>query len=170
MKSKLQKGFTLIELMVVIAVIAILVSIIMISVAYARNKSKDAIVKQEFREMEKLLILDYGETGSYANFQPNMWMSDSNDCVTGLTTSSNYSAKAIEICNILIKNTNGSFLMGSNGPYGSQRYSIQTTLYELRNIPFPGASVDYCVGYSGIYYGPSFNNNNSTQKGCLNNP
>jgi len=67
-KIKKQKfdGFTIIELIVVIAIIAVLSSIVFFSVNKYIQRAKDAKVKNDFREIEKAAILDYIKCGNWA--------------------------------------------------------------------------------------------------------
>jgi prepilin-type N-terminal cleavage/methylation domain-containing protein len=60
------KGFTLIELLVVIAIIGLLSSVVLASLNSARNKAKDAAVKQSFNQIEKAAQMDYNDNGNYA--------------------------------------------------------------------------------------------------------
>lgn len=65
MISKQDKGFTLIELLVVIAIIGILSSIVLASLNTARNKGRDAAIKQTMSQMRSAAELSYAITGSY---------------------------------------------------------------------------------------------------------
>lgn len=64
MKHK-NKGFTLIELLVVISIIAVLSSVVMASVASAREKAKVAAFSQNLREFSKALGIYKLDTGFY---------------------------------------------------------------------------------------------------------
>jgi prepilin-type N-terminal cleavage/methylation domain-containing protein len=57
MKSNIQKGFTLIELMVVISIVTLLSSIVFASVNIAHSKAIDARKKVEVAQVEKALLL-----------------------------------------------------------------------------------------------------------------
>jgi prepilin-type N-terminal cleavage/methylation domain-containing protein len=64
--TKSRKGFTLIELMVVIAIIAVLSTIIMSNLAKARSKARDAKRIEQFKEMQKAFALyAFDHNGSY---------------------------------------------------------------------------------------------------------
>ncbi len=69
----LRKGFTLIELLVVIAIIGLLSSVVLASLNTARGKARDAIRKQEMREIQSALNLYYSDFGSYPLPNPGSW-------------------------------------------------------------------------------------------------
>lgn len=62
---KNHKGFTLIELMVVIAIIVILSGIILTFLISARNKSRDSAVQQELSHLRTQANLYLADNGSY---------------------------------------------------------------------------------------------------------
>lgn len=49
---KYKKGFTLLELLVIIAIIGILSSVILVFLSSARNKAKDSAIKQELNHLK----------------------------------------------------------------------------------------------------------------------
>ncbi|MEI7424687.1 MAG: prepilin-type N-terminal cleavage/methylation domain-containing protein, partial [Candidatus Staskawiczbacteria bacterium] len=61
--QKSKSGFTIIELIVVIAIIAILAAIVMVNVTQYINKSKDASVKVTMNEYVKKIIITIADTG-----------------------------------------------------------------------------------------------------------
>jgi type II secretion system protein G len=65
MFKKTNKGFTLIELMVTIAIIGILSSIVMISVQSAKQQSKDAKRVSDINSIKLALNLFYNDKGYY---------------------------------------------------------------------------------------------------------
>lgn len=62
---KKQVGFTLIEILVVIAIIAILVAFISSNFLGARQRAKDVKKKAEFRQVKNALRLYYNDYNSY---------------------------------------------------------------------------------------------------------
>jgi len=61
------KGFTIIELIVVIAIIAVLAGIVLVNVQGYTNKAKDASMKSAIKQMYTLAQTVYEQTGSYLN-------------------------------------------------------------------------------------------------------
>lgn len=62
---KLRAGFTLIEILVVIAIIGILSSVIIASLNTARERARNASYLVQIREYQKALALYYTNQGSY---------------------------------------------------------------------------------------------------------
>jgi len=65
MKSPKNKGFTIIELIVVIAIIAVLAGIVMTNVSRYINKSKEARAIADAQNISKALSLFYVQYGDY---------------------------------------------------------------------------------------------------------
>lgn len=63
--SSQKRGFTLIELLVVIAIIGILAAIILVALNAARQKSKDARIKSDFRQIRSIAEAYYADKNSY---------------------------------------------------------------------------------------------------------
>lgn len=167
-----QAGFTLLELLVVIAVIGLLAGVVLIVVGNARNKAKDVAVIKSIKQFEILLQQEYTDTGSYAGLQgiaTTFYTPDDCDTVFGVSQS-RYATDATNVCKNILENTYAFTLGHLRFNQLSQKYSISTSL----NTPiyYYGYPLghDYCVGSSGTFNGSSMLNNNQTKKGCLNNP
>lgn len=65
MARRQAKGFTLVELLVVLAIIALLVSIAAPRYFKSVEKSKEAVLKQDLSTMRDALDKYYGDTGKY---------------------------------------------------------------------------------------------------------
>ena len=63
--NKKQKGFTLIEILVVIAIIGILATIVLTSLGTARQKASDAKVQAQLSSMRSQAELFFGDNGNY---------------------------------------------------------------------------------------------------------
>jgi prepilin-type N-terminal cleavage/methylation domain-containing protein len=63
-----QKGFTIIELIVVIAIIAVLAAIVLVNVTQYINKGKDAAAQGNLDTMLTDAAIFYANSGSYAGF------------------------------------------------------------------------------------------------------
>ncbi|MDQ3089851.1 MAG: type II secretion system GspH family protein [bacterium] len=165
-------GFTLIELMVVIAIIGLLSSVVLASLARARLKGRDSKIIQEVNQLRTLLELEHSESASYANLQPQTWFPSS---ACNSVFSGTYTLKTREICASIVANSSDDFagpnnrlFMGINSTAGTTatKYSVMAYL--------PGAAVFYCVGSSGknsktttsaVYTASGF-----LQPGCYSNP
>ncbi|TDX53035.1 type IV pilin protein [Orenia marismortui] len=63
--QKKEEGFTLIELMIVVAIIGILASIAVPKFAGVRNKAKVSAVQGDFKAIQSALSIYYTEKGAY---------------------------------------------------------------------------------------------------------
>jgi len=64
-----KNGFTLIELLVVIAIIGILSAVVLASLNSARNRSKDAKIKEELHQVRSEAEIYHGTYNSYRENQ-----------------------------------------------------------------------------------------------------
>ena len=65
-KLKSMLGFTLIEIMVVVSIIALLSSVVLSALSGARSKSNNSAVKQDLLNVRSEIQIIFSETGSYA--------------------------------------------------------------------------------------------------------
>lgn len=144
------KGFTLIELMVVIAIMGILSAVIFAVVKNTKDKAKTSAIYSSMLEFQKLLEIEYSETGSYANLQysgPDPF----NAWIPNTPCSSSFSGpnaqKARDICNIIVTNSTPSIwgdgwkFFAGNGIDVNSKYSIMANLPNGQFL---------CIGNSGI--------------------
>lgn len=159
-------GFTLIELLVVVAIIGTLASVVLVNLNDSRKKGKDGAIKSQLKEFEKLLVLEYEESGSYANLQPDTWFPDT-PCNSAF--SGNHAVQARDMCAKLVA------LAGSWGGWGNP-YSFylgnitsNADKYSMM-VPLNSKEAFFCVGSSGS----SDTENGETfifsATGCYDNP
>lgn len=175
-KRHLNQGFTLLELLVVVAIIGLLTSIIVASLDSSRTKAKDSLIMSELRQFETLLGLEYSESKNYAKLQTTggSFVTSNSGCDTAFPappTGSIYYAKAREICKVVIFNsphytdgTSWGFIADTVTNMGvpqDDKYSIMATI----NDSPPGIGTYFCIGMSGTSTGTSFGG-----KGCWSNP
>lgn len=65
---KKNKGFTIIELIVVIAVISVLASIVMVNVGKYKNNSRDGAIKTEMSQIRQAAVIYFDVYGDYSDF------------------------------------------------------------------------------------------------------
>jgi len=149
MKFSDQKGFTLIELLVVIGIIGILATVVITATGNARNKGKDAKVKQSLLEFQKLAELEFSLTGSYINLQPNLWF-PANSC--NASFAGTYATQARKLCNEIVNNASGFYITPNQYKFYAGNSVNLSTRYSLMGALYSGnqSSGDFfCVGYSG---------------------
>ncbi len=71
--SQHNKSFTLIELLIVVAIIGILAALIIVSVNSAAAKARDAKRVEDLRNIQKALALYYTANGSYPSTSGGWW-------------------------------------------------------------------------------------------------
>lgn len=71
-KYKTKSGFTVIELLVTIAIIGVLSSIILVALNRPRADARDARRKADFNEIRKALEFYYDDFGSYPTHSPSL--------------------------------------------------------------------------------------------------
>ncbi|MDQ5922528.1 MAG: type pilus assembly protein PilA [Patescibacteria group bacterium] len=149
------RGFTLLELLIVIAVIGLLSALIIASLGNSRKKSKDAFIKQQVTQLRNLLELEFSVYGSYSDLFTGDWIpySATYNCSNfSFATPALFSAatpnstKATQMCNSLVNSSEnpGSWadvrLFIRSGSV-AQSYSIEAWLpYQQKFL---------CVGSNG---------------------
>lgn len=151
--KKNEDGFTLIELLVVVAIISLLSSIVMASLTTARNKAKDAAIKEEMSQLDTLMAFNYNDYGDYCELQPTPVTGFWNNCSLFTGT---YAPKAQQICLDLLSKSKSNSLYSGNTT-GCTAYSTMVLLNDGNW---------YCGGSSGKGEYAGYEGN----VGCYNNP
>jgi len=167
-KIKRIKGFTLIEVLVVVAIIGVLMSVIFSALNSARVKSVIAANKKEAQQLALVFAKEFADNGSYSNLIRNAWIPASNTC-DNITISGNYVAEYRAICNSIMNrlgsdSTTNNWLVGDGkSPNDGQEFSI---MIKVSPAPTTGGQW-YCVGSSGRVHNGSYS---SSATGCYYNP
>ena len=166
---KNKKGFTLIELLVTISIISLLSSIVLTTVSSARNKAKDAAIKQEVDAFVSLLNMEYSDNGSYDKLQGLFWINAGGlNCQTAFYKGSSYAEQAKKICQSIYDKaadnpdyaTPGGFRIFLSTDSDYSKYTIMVYLNDGNW---------YCAGSSGVRAEHS-SFEDLSPKGCYKNP
>ena len=98
-KNKLLTGFTIIELLVVVAIIAVLAAIVLVNVTGYITKGKDAAAKGNLATLMVNAAVFYDTNSNYTNFEASSGYNSVNSALTAagytLTSSCNGSADCV---------------------------------------------------------------------------
>lgn len=160
------KGFTFIELLIVVAIIGIIASIILASLTQARTNARQKAIIAEARQMVVLMGREYTDNGSYSPLQIAGWIGSSTTNCAGRGFTGAYASELIRLCeSIASKLGNVTFQMYiGNSISSANNYSIMVKLDPTSGttgIPF------FCIGSSGRTYQGNYN---SAATGCVANP
>jgi len=90
--NRIDKGFTIIELIVVISIIGILATIVLTNVNSYKGKAKDAIIKEDMNQFFQLAQEYYNNHGNYGGFCTDSLTQRLFDAIPA------YEGKKIKIC------------------------------------------------------------------------
>ncbi len=121
--NKAGSGFTLIEIMVVIAIIGVLTSVVLAFTGDARAKARDAARKSEMDQLRKALLIYLEETGK---------MPKNNNCASDTVTGpgdvcESYEVGAQGACDMAVPG--GGAGADPSGPYGN--HNVLPEAYNL---------------------------------------
>jgi prepilin-type N-terminal cleavage/methylation domain-containing protein len=103
MRSR-HKGFTIIELLVVVAIIGLLSSVVLASLRTARLKAADARIQEQVLALRSLMQLEFSDLGHYSNFKAaGAWKAAGTSCTAASFGTSPYAAKAAELCTDIVR-------------------------------------------------------------------
>src|SRR3989338_9044145 len=81
MTIKKSKGFTIIELLVVVAIIAVLAAIVLVNVTAYINQGKNASIKGNLATVLTNGAVYYDSNGSYSGFCSNVYFTNTSDAI-----------------------------------------------------------------------------------------
>ena len=134
-----QKGFTIIELIVVIAIIAILAGIVLVNVSGYLNKSKDAAMIEEMHTLQTDAIANVNSSGIYPVTATLCATSAGNGfgAEWGAITSV-YTATAVTACSVnSVANTDGS-AVGTKWCACVKEFNAATTYWCIDSTGYAG--------------------------------
>lgn len=164
-----QTGFSLIELLVIIAIIGILSSILVANINDARANARDTTIRQTARNIATMFDIEYSSNGQHTNHQYG-WVRPGTDPCSAQGFRGEFATELRTACENILNNTNypdGTTVMhwgiDTNSFSPSQSYSI---MIRMNNGNF------HCVGTNGKSYEGPINpgTGNWTGSGCWRNP
>lgn len=185
------RGFTLIEMLVVVAIIGLISTAALAALTSARLKAADAAVLRQATELRSVMELERSNSGSYAAVKTGGQGTGAGGFIRSKegcgTFTGQFSTRALEICRKLVEsasagstgtsaNANATgcgqgcvrfYYTNVSGSNPTDRYSIQAYLpYKSRAA---GAARYLCIGSSGAVTTDS-DGSAWTEPGCSDNP
>ncbi len=135
------KGFTLVELLIVISIIGVLTTLLMANFIGVRQRARDAQRKSDLRQIQSAMELFRSDQGSYPTAIPN--------CVSGNSIKTNSECTGSTYMQKVPKDPSGSSYYNS----GNYSFSSTGTIYTLgaclENTGDPQGDIVPPVGTTG---------------------
>lgn len=157
-RQRYQNGFTLIELIIVIAIITLLSAIVLTSLSTSRDRSKDTAIIQSVVEYRKLLELEKQDTGSYYGLMMRYEFSNPSSCDWNLNfatgrggneaSNSKYKENAASICRKITELSGGVAPNGFNVYIWEVYATNPKSAYSIA-VWLPGRKAYYCINEGG---------------------
>lgn|GEM_PF-1930852 len=105
MKNK--KAFTLIEILIVIAIIGILAAVVLVMLYQAKLRAKDASIIASANSIMKAAQVDASGAGNYAWWKMNGWLPKQSGwtCENTFSSIPIYGANVVAACNSILANS-----------------------------------------------------------------
>jgi prepilin-type N-terminal cleavage/methylation domain-containing protein len=139
------RGFTIVELLVVIAVISILSAIVLGSLGSARSKALDAHVQSELSSMRGAAEIYYASKGSYKSVSDNV-------CNTGDTDTTGL-YKLLTDVTTLVTSTNLDCAVAADGSAYSAAVKLPSGSYWCVDSTGVSRGNRSAAPYAGLYSG-----------------
>jgi len=129
------KGFTLVELLIVVAIIGILGSIVLFSITHVQARSRDSARVADLSQLSKALDLYVNQEGNYP-IQPTETCLDGDDVVSTELQSANLVSKTIQ--DPIYTDTSRCFryITDAGGTSYNIRYYMETSAVQDKGFNF----------------------------------
>jgi prepilin-type N-terminal cleavage/methylation domain-containing protein len=164
-----QRGFTILELLTVVAIIGLIAAATLSSLTSARGKARDAAIISDMKQLANLMALDYADARTYAGLNGTNnygWNYTAAHCNADFSGA--YAENARQLCAHIIQTNGGvGFFSGVNA---AAPYNFTTQNYFSFMAYLPGSNTWYCIGSRGVSATTPQPVDNWLRAGCYSNP